>query len=54
LVGRGVLQLPLANDQHRQVQTFIRARGLKHAPEGLTAPRPAQKQAKTKRGRRSR
>ena len=53
LVGHGIVQLPLANDQHRQVQTFIRARGLKHSPEGLVARSP-EKQAKTKRGRRSR
>jgi hypothetical protein len=54
VAGHGIVQLPLANDQHRQVQTFIRARGLKHSPEGLVAPKPEEGQAKTKRRKRSR
>ncbi|MEW6524041.1 MAG: hypothetical protein AB1445_10835 [Bacillota bacterium] len=52
LPGTGVLQLVLPSDQHRQVQAFIRARGLKHSPEGAAPPR--RPQPKSQRRRRSR
>ncbi|MEW6523681.1 MAG: hypothetical protein AB1445_08965 [Bacillota bacterium] len=46
LPGTGLLRLPLPSDQHRQVQAYIRARGLKHAPEGtpLTNRSPVKSQ----------